>query len=585
MSIVKKIVVGYFIIIFIPVIVCGTYFYLQIYGSLVSQFADNRQNILEQAYSNLKTDLARIESVYRIFQYNAYVTDYLEGVYETDSESVYTHLRYIGPLFSQSIAINPEMKSMVIYTMKDRVLSIPERFVDRAALHPDVLPAVSALKPGHGIWIRLSEDGAVPSYGYYQYLYNSQYTEKIGLLEIRVGDEMIRRFLKAAGVGEHWRVLFFTPEGDRLPLEFASAVTASEVDDRMLAELAADRTVDNDFIYHRTIVNQLFLKELGFRVLIAGQVDDVFERIRSREIVLVAVIIALLVLLSVLYYYFASSIAKRILKLARHMRAVSDSNLKLVTNSPSDKDEIGFLTLSYNAMIQRLDELINHVHRAELRNKEAAYKVLQAQIKPHFLYNTLETIRMLAEANDDREVADISYSFARLMRYSLSPQKDDTVLSAEIEMVAYYLNIHQARLGDRLEVKFDIRLKAESVPCPRFILQPLVENCIVHGASAVLRPVRISLIAEEAGDMIRIVLTDNGAGIARDKLQDIRALLAFGSDAGGSLDDEGGGIGLFSVSERIKTFYGGSSRLELESEEGKGTTLTLYLSKGRVSLQ
>ncbi|MFC5470940.1 sensor histidine kinase [Cohnella suwonensis] len=582
MSIVKKIVVGYMVIIFIPVIACGTFFYFQIYGSLVSQFADNRQNILEQAYSNLKTDLARIESVHRIFQYSAYVTDYLDGAYETDSESVYTHLRYIGPLFSQSIAINPEMKSMVIYTLKDRVLTIPERFVDRAALNPEVLPAVATLKPGQGIWIRLSEEGAEPSFGYYQYLYNSRYTEKIGLLEIRVGDEMVRRFLKAAGVGEHWRALLLSREGTLLPLEPSGEVSAAE--DRKWAEIAADRSTESDFVYHQTIVNQLFVKELGVRVLIAGQVDDVFEGIRNREIVLVAIIIALLVTLSVIYYFFASSIAKRILKLARHMRSVSDSNLKLMTNSQSDKDEIGFLTLSYNAMIQRLDELINHVHRAELRNKEAAYKVLQAQIKPHFLYNTLETIRMLAEANDDKEVADISYSFARLMRYSLSPQKDDTVLSAEIEMVAYYLNIHQARLGDRLEVEFDIRLNADSVPCPRFMLQPLVENCIVHGASAVLRPVRISIIAEEADDHIRIALTDNGAGIARDKLINIRALLAGGSDAKANSGDEDGGLGLFNVSERIKTFYGGSSRLELESEEGKGTALTLYLSKGTVSL-
>ncbi|QYR20304.1 sensor histidine kinase [Paenibacillus sp. sptzw28] len=585
MSIVKKIVVGYFFIIFIPVIVVGALFYNQIYGSLVSQFADNRQNILEQAYSNLKTDLARIESVYRILQYNAYVTDYLDGVFDSESESVYTHLRYIDPLFSQSMAINPEMKSMVIYKLKDQVLSIPERFVDRAALNPKVLSAVATLKPGKGKWIRLSEEGATPSYSYYQYLYNSRYTEKIGLLEIRVGDEMIRQFLKAAGVGEHWRALFFNPEGDRLPLEPVSADAVFESEDRMLAGLAADRTIESDFIYHRTIVNQMFLKELGVRVLIAGQVSDVFERSRNREIVLVAIIIALLVLLSVLYYSFASSIAKRILKLARHMRAVSDSNLKLVTNSQSDKDEIGFLTLSYNAMIQRLDELINHVHRAELRNKEIAYKVLQAQIKPHFLYNTLETIRMMAEANDDKEVADISYSFARLMRYSLSSQKDDTVLSAEIEMVAYYLNIHQARLGDRLEVEFDIRLDEESVPCPRFMLQPLVENCIVHGASTVLRPVRILLFAEETGDEFRIVLTDNGAGIAWDNLKDIRALLAFGSDAKGNLDDEGDSLGLYNVSERIKTFYGGTSRIELESEEGKGTTLTLYLSKGTVSLQ
>ena len=143
-------------------------------------------------------------------------------------------------------------------------------------------------------------------------------------------------------------------------------------------------------------------------------------------------------------------------------------------------------------MLLRMDELINNVHRAELRNKEAAYKVLQAQIKPHFLYNTLETIRMLAESNNDKEVAEISYWFGKLMRYSLSKQNEVVRLSDEIKYIDHYMKIHKMRLGNRLVLSYKIRMNTNRIPCPPFILQPLVENCIVHGL-ANKKQIRIQL--------------------------------------------------------------------------------------------
>lgn len=102
MSIVRKIIVGYIVLIFIPVIVFGYYYYNQIYGNLTKQFVESRQKILEQAYSNMKADLTRIQSIHRLLQYNPYVTDYLDGIYESDAESIFAYTRYINPIFTQS---------------------------------------------------------------------------------------------------------------------------------------------------------------------------------------------------------------------------------------------------------------------------------------------------------------------------------------------------------------------------------------------------------------------------------------------------------------------------------------------------
>lgn len=575
LSIMRKIVLGYVIMIFIPVLAFGYHYYTQIYGNLTQQFVESRQKILEQAYANLKTDFARIQSVHRVLQYNPYLTDYLDGVYESDADSIYALTRYILPLNTQSMFANPEIESIVIYKMKDRVLPITNLFRDRSMLDPQTEQTVSSLKAGQGKWLRADPAASDPDLIYYQYIYNTQITERIGLLEIRVRKSLIHNFYAAAGVEGSWRALLLSGQGDPLTNE------APALDKKTLRLLQAD---DRKFFINRqTIVNQLKLEPLDVRVIVTGQVGDVFHSVKKKEIVLVTMIVLLLIALSIAYYLLASTITKRILRLARHMRTLNDNNLRQLTikNGKFEKDEIGFLIVTYNAMVRRMDELINNVHRAELRNKEAAYQVLQAQIKPHFLYNTLETIRMVAEANDDKEVADISFWFGKLMRYSLSSAREETVLAKEIEMVSFYMNIHKMRLQSRLTFEIQVALDAERLACPRFLLQPLIENAIVHGASAVLRPVHISLQATETESEITIDVTDSGNGITPEKLLALRERLSRHDEPRKA--EERVGVGLKNVNERVKSFFGGESRLEILSESGKGACLRIIIVKRKVA--
>lgn len=576
MSIMRKIILGYLLLIFIPVIGFGYLYYAQTSKNLIDQFVGSRQKVLEQAYANLRTDFARIQSVHRMLQYNPYLVDYLDGAYDYEGDSVYAFIRYIQPVYTQSYFADPSIESLSVYRTKPDVFTITGYFADLSALDPRMLEQAEGLKAGTGVWLRRSAEGALPELNYYQYLYNAQFTERIGLLELRTNQELLKRFYEAAGIEGKWRAALLTEQGEPWTGE-----TAKGLDAAMRKRLSGGELF---FVERNTIVNQVKLDELGVRLVVTGKVDEVFHSVKKRETVLVAVIVSLLIGLSALYYGLASAITKRILSLAGHMRALKDDNLMqyaIGAGTPGAKDEIGFLTDTYNAMIQRMDELINNVHRAELRNKEAAYKVLQAQIKPHFLYNTLETIRMLAESNDDREVADISYWFGKLMRYSLSSEGDQTVLAQEIETVAFYLNIHKMRLQDRLTYEIDTKIDAGRIFCPRFILQPLVENSIVHGASATLKPVHIRIEAAEEEGRIVIRVSDSGNGIAPDKLKALRGYLADPSgEAEGCSRDGEKNVGLVNVSERVKSFFGAESELVLESREGEGTTVMIRIAKG-----
>lgn len=576
MSIVRKITLGYVILILIPVIVFGTYYYQQVYGNLTKQFVEGRQKILEQAYANMKADLARISSLQRLLQYNPYVTDYLSGAYDSDSGSIYTYNRYISPIITQSQFANPEMESIRIYKTKRQALPITGQVLDITELDEQGRTAAGKLKPGQGIWILPDGAAGTPPLAFYQNIYNSDFTEVIGLLELEVSSSLIGKFYKAAGGDGQWTA-FLLPEGtvSQPPGPLPEGV------DKEAWRLLRSSGAHPYSISRRMIVNQLAIEELGVRVAITGRVEDVFRAVKSKEILLVGTIAALLAALSMAYFMLASTIAKRILRLARHMRNLGDDNMRSFASKhdkPGRQDEIGFLTETYNSMIRRMDELINNVHRAELQNREAAYMVLQAQIKPHFLYNTLETIRMLAESNNDKEVADISYWFGRLMRYSLSAKEDHTVLAKEIETAVFYLKIHKMRLANRLTYEVEVAGEAGQLVCPRFILQPLVENSIIHGVSATLRPVHIRVEASTDGGETRISVSDSGVGIPADRLQLLRTRLLRGHDSSGETRE--GGVGLLNVSERIQSFYGGTSRLAIDSEPGRGTSLTIIISKG-----
>ena len=581
MSIVRKMIWGYVVLILIPMLALGSYMYSFIYGNLSQQFVESRQKILEQAYGNMKADLTRMASVHRVLQYNPYVTAYLDGEYPSDKESVYAYLRYISPAFTQSMFANPEINSLIIYKMKEQVMPLTGQFLDASAMEPEMEGIARSLKPGSGQWGIVQRNANHPELVYLQSLYNTLITEKIGILQIQAGDELLRKFYQAAGIEGNWQAYLLTETGEPL---LAGEEFPEEV--KPILQLVNSEPQTSSFIDRKMIVNQMHLEELDVRIVIVGHIGDVFHAIREKEIVIVAVIIGLLTVFSLSYYALASIIAKRILQMARHMRSVNDDNLKpmLVNLEASGKqDEIGFLIATYNNMIQRMDKLINNVHRAELRNKEAAYRVLQAQIKPHFLYNTLETIRMLAETNNDKEVADISFWFGKLMRYSLSTGKDVTMLDKEIEIIRFYLDIHKKRLQERLVYDFAVALDASHMACPKFILQPLIENCIVHSVSKLLRPVRIRIEACETLEEARIVISDNGAGIPPERLVEIRSRLDAG-DAGMPQEGESG-WGLYNVAARVKSFYGGSSRLEIESEPGKGTVLTLYLTRKMVNAE
>ncbi len=561
-------VLGYFILIFIPVIAFGLYYYNELYTSMLEEYASGKQQIIEQAYANLRIDLLQLESNYGLFQYNSNVIDYLSGVHQSDWEYVYAFQKHIHPLLSYALYGNSNIKHIRIYKDIEHVFTAPEYIIDRARLPEELQAELEQLLPGRGKWFHQLSASNEWFFTYYQNMYADRFSKQVGVLAVEADDRLIHKFVETLSNEGRSEVYLFT-EG------FSSHSSDIRED---LKQKIQEAESDYFFLDNQTLlVNHLMIEELGVRAAVVSQVDDIFATMNEKKRLFIMTMTGLLLILSGIYYLLTISVMKRLSRLARHMRQVGENNFKTLDHR-DDQDEIGYLTYTYNSMLQRIDELVNKVQRSELLRKEVAYKILQAQVKPHFLYNTLETIRMLAETNEDHEVADIAYSFGQLMRYSLSNDHEQFTLRDEVKNIDHYMKIQKIRLGRRLAYEFIVETDVEQIPCPQFILQPLVENCIVHGLAVARKTCRILIHIYEDEHYVFIQISDDGVGIPQERLERIRQVLNNQLDIR-DFSTYDGGHGLYNVSERIKSFYGEDSRMEIASQPNAGTVFKLYLNR------
>ncbi|OBZ15792.1 sensor histidine kinase [Bacillus sp. FJAT-26390] len=259
--------------------------------------------------------------------------------------------------------------------------------------------------------------------------------------------------------------------------------------------------------------------------------------------------------------------------LVRQMKILARNNFKedAITNSKlvERSDEVGWLYRSMSNMIREINKLLKETKESEKRKKQLEFQVLAYQINPHFLYNTLDTIRWKAEAHHIDEISEIVSSLGSLFRLSLNGGKELTTVRRELELLASYIHIEKVRQSSLVRIMYRIEEEIQHLPFMRLVLQPLVENAIRHGIAdkgdAGMILVQGSL--EKGGICFRI--TDNGPGIP----DDIRLTLL--DNARETRIDFEGGLGLINVHERLRHYFGESYGLEIESEKDRGTTIVL----------
>nr|WP_276320921.1 sensor histidine kinase [Bacillus licheniformis] len=299
--------------------------------------------------------------------------------------------------------------------------------------------------------------------------------------------------------------------------------------------------------------------------------DAMFSKISAMKTILISLFI-LFFLIAVLFgRKMARGITSPIEKLVAAMKNVQNGDFKLapLTRAPLDRqDEVSVLNRNFFTMVERINELIAENYKKQLMLKETEFKALQAQINPHFLYNTLESINWLAKTNRQPQISKMTESLGFLLRNAINMKTDVLTIEEEAEIVRHYFTIQRFRFEERLVFELDIEPAVKKCRVPKLVLQPLAENAITYCLEPFIEPCHIQIKAYKKEELVYLTVADNGPGMDEDFLEKARKEL---------VRTTGRGIGLQNIDERIQLMFGKGYGLTISSEKNKGTVMMIKI--------
>lgn len=295
-----------------------------------------------------------------------------------------------------------------------------------------------------------------------------------------------------------------------------------------------------------------------------------FNKEMNHQIVLAAGIVLLVLGISLGFvWYVTSRIAYPAKELMESMKTLAKDNeyprVKIVSN-----DEIGMIGLEYNKMAENIETLIEKVYKMELTQKQAELEFLQMQINPHFLYNALDTISWMALAKGNMDVSEMTIALAELLRATIKKESFIT-LREEMNTVKDYLLIQQERFGDKISAEYFVEEDAYSCMVPNFILQPVIENAIIHGLEPKIEKGKLSINISIQDEFLTFLVEDNGVGMDETEILDLYKKCRENNTKQS--------IGLKNVYRRLLLCYGESSMLKIESKKEQGTRISFLIPR------
>lgn len=321
-----------------------------------------------------------------------------------------------------------------------------------------------------------------------------------------------------------------------------------------------------------------------FQIYLVNPGGELNEETKDLTLFYTGYVILLFVLSLLIVLLFTSMFSRRIGMLRDRMHSVASGQFDAKAEI-SGRDEISELNSDLSVMVDSMRLLMKDAYQAKLQNEtfkldqmEAEFKALASQINPHFLYNTLETIRMKAFCNDDRETAGLIKLLGKFMRRCLEVKDSTVTLKSELDFTNSYLELQGARFGDR--VSYEITNKVdENYQILPLVIQPVVENAFVHGIEGLKENGKIDVHIYYCGEYVYVDVRDNGQGITAEKMRQIKEKLVNNDTSSGK------SIGLTNVNKRIKMYHGDEYGISLTSEEGKGCMVRIMLPRNSEAIK
>ncbi|WP_159882041.1 sensor histidine kinase [Paenibacillus puerhi] len=578
-SIFYKLLASFLALSVIPLILSSWLTYHYFAEALTAKLDQGATSSMEQKVKTISLYMNDLQRMKQLISNNATVSDYLKN---RDADTYLTFFFKLDPLFDSIQAIRPENVGITLVSDFGYVYSygypLNRDHADFNSFRwmPDIMSLTYApyLTSVHDRPYS-AEKGNQRVFSYVQRLYSNDLNFK-GIMII---DFKPTVFDSLFGSG-------YTPGND--PSLAAAGMTVTDRDGNVLYPsasptwTAADRMQTSSGPMNKiTNAGKTYLTLQRHDEITDWTITTYFpEEELYRPIRNLQTLASLLILVSVLVCLYASWLISRrisepIKQLLTYMRSVGRGDFTMQF-SLQRKDELGALSYGFNQMVDKLKELIDMVYKEQNEKRRAEITALQWQINPHFLYNTLESINSLARKKKEHEISRMIVLLGKLFRVNIGTFEEFIPLDKELEYIRYYLEIHKLRMPGFLEYQVDVDEEVLHLYTMKWILQPIVENAIIHGLDRRSACGKIEIRGWQEDEDVYLQVRDHGNGIPAALLEEVRTNLEYHSE---DLSKYKSKVGLFNVQSRIRLQFGPSYGLHLDSHPDQGTVVTIKLPR------
>ncbi|MEC0179308.1 sensor histidine kinase [Paenibacillus favisporus] len=567
----RKILLAIILLVFIPVIIMGVVTYYN-FSSAMEKKSNNFYWIsLLETDRKLKFALNEINSVSNAAITQPVIQQFLKN---PDVSVTYDRKQEINNLLIN----HPMITSFSLYSTSQLIYqyNAPMSFGDlkRQTWYASMLGA-----EGRPVWSGPGENGSAaagrPVMIHARVIKDYYSLETIGYLVIYVKPDILDQVFWEAATLKNGDILLVNKEG---------SVVFNKSGDRIGENISfpflsdtytktKDYYVDS-FHHEKSLIT--FLPSHNEQWYLVAVTPLKLIRSESVSIRNIAIILGLFSLLSALWFdqFFIRRLVRSLISAVNGMKRVKQGIFVPITSHTQSDDETDLLIDGFNRMSSQIQELIQQVETEQTRKKEAELQALVAQINPHFIYNSLESINSMAVLAGNRDISKMVISLGKLLRISISENQELIPLYMEFEHVRHYLNIQKYRFEDRFDYEIDIPETLRSYMTQKLIVQPIVENALYHAIEPMEDKGYIRIQAIEAGRDIVIDVTDNGPGFEPESL-----LRIWNKESAGSKKYHDSGVGLKNVHERLRIRFGGYYGILICSSPGGGSVVRIRVPK------
>ncbi len=302
--------------------------------------------------------------------------------------------------------------------------------------------------------------------------------------------------------------------------------------------------------------------------------DYMMRDIRNNQIMFILISLAAILFSSVLISYIVRRIGSSVALIIDGIDQVKEGNLN-VSVALDSKDELGQIASNFNDMTGKVRNLIAEVSEAKDKQKDAEIRALEAQINPHFFYNTLDSINWMAIEKEEYGISRMLRNLGVILRYSVNRSNQMVSVTEVADWLEKYISLQQMRFNQSFRFELNVAEAAGSVRIYKLLLQPFVENAVIHGFKGMEKGgvLRVDIFLSDTGERLNIIIEDNGKGMPREMAESFNVREQ-------AVRDEGGSIGLHNAFARMDMYYGREAVWNVNSIEGMGTVITLTLPVG-----